>query len=207
MKSIAALSFALFFSFTAHASGAHESVPARFPLLMQQYAQGSMPTAQQLAQNEWGFVAVVGNPSLTLEQGEADRVDYVNGLKNADNSVMSLIFTQQDPRLFPFMALERQCYWTMDNSEFFLTVVQDTQKNDIRFSYTADETGNDASMVLINECRLSASGSDQLLICPVTMKLQDPVPPVYQAPEYQQANGKVISVQVYKNGSWDPSLN
>jgi hypothetical protein len=166
-----------------------------FQALSQQYSQAHSPSADELLNHEWDFAAVVGNPSLVLNQGSSDRVNLDHGLKNPDGSQMYLWFRSDVPQnLYPFLSVDRRNNFSANESVLFYRVDQDLENKDVAYAF--DAGANDGTYYL-NQCRLNANGD--LLLCQVIYNITaQATNPIYQQPKYQQANGKVVVIQAFK---------
>jgi hypothetical protein len=167
-----------------------------FDLLTEQYSKAANPAADELLSHTWGFVAVVSNPHLSLNQGQSDRVDYIHGLKNADGSQLYLWFRNDGPQsLFPFLSLDRYNNFSANNALLFNRVDQDQQNKYIRYLYDA---GAHDGALYENQCRLSSAGQEQYLLCQVIFRLSEQPAPIYLTPKYQEAKDKTLVFQVFK---------
>jgi hypothetical protein len=188
MKNLALILSTLLLSLVSQSQAANS---VSFNSLMQQYSAAKLPTKTDLLNHAWGFVAVVGNSSLQINQGSNDRIDYKNGIKNPDGSLMYLSFRDDAPvQYYPFLAMDRIHLDSANSSEYFNRVNLDETQNNISYSF-----GSAGGVFYTNTCRLTV---DQFLVCPTIFTITDQAAAIYKTAPYQQANGQAIVIQVFR---------
>lgn len=191
MKAVSIFLSALLLSPASQSQATESANSVNYDSLMQQYSAAKLPEKTDLLNYVWGFAAVVTNPNLQINHGYGDRIDYQNGIKNPDGSLMHLSFRDDVPsQYFPFLALDRINLDSGNSSEYFNRVSRDETQRNISYSF-----GSAGGVFYTNTCRLT---TNQLLVCPTIFTITDQAAAIYKTAPYQEANGKAIVIQVFR---------